>query len=61
MTLEDLKQEARPILEREQKQAKVNRDNFFRELAGLKWSCATPNYCSSCRYRYECRQSTIRL
>lgn len=41
-----------------QRQEKLNRDNFFRELAGMKWTCATPDHCQDCRYRLECRQSS---
>lgn len=59
MTLEELREEAHPIIEQEQRQEKENRDNFFKVLAGQRWQCATPNYCPHCRYRYDCRQSTV--
>ena len=36
MALWELKEEARPILERERRQEKENRDNFFKALAGMK-------------------------
>jgi len=36
MTLEELKDEACPIIKREQMQEKINRDNFFKQLAGKR-------------------------
>jgi hypothetical protein len=38
----------------------VVEDTNLKKLKETKWSCATPDHCEDCRYRIECRQSSVK-